>query len=88
MSSTKAAVYPCLFPAFVPAWLEKSSSGNYLVLARTTDFSPVSNPPVKTDHLVKPVLVWSRNVKETLCNSLRPTLGIFDPFGVKISFQT
>ena len=42
MSSTKAAVYPCLFPAFVPAWLEKSSSGNYMVLARATDFSPVS----------------------------------------------
>ena len=27
-------------------------------------------PPVKTDHLVKLVLVWSRNVKETPCNAL------------------
>ena len=41
-SITSAAVYPCLFPAFVPARLEKSSSSKYLVLARATDFSPVS----------------------------------------------
>ena len=68
MSSTKAAVYPCLFPAFVPTRLEKSSP----VIIWFWREPPISAPypPVKTDHLVKLVLVWSRNVKETPCNSL------------------